>query len=295
MIVYLYNYFSKNKHWSATFINLLKTFLDIFTRNGIICKYLTDDDTPNENDILIAISGIINNNNNNINVYKCKIIIVNSESISNTKKSNHYTKLYINNPNINILEIWDYSKRNVNNLKKIISIPCYYVPITYDHCFEQIFDFNDNIKKDIDIAFYGEITGEDNRRLILLNKLKEKYNIWYGNTENKDILTNILNRSKIVIIIHFYKNDLCIDYYRLYSLISNKVFVIHEMPSSDQIDNNMNKLLFVEYDKIIETCDKYLSMTQKNRNRIVTSIYRWWKTEHKFVDKIPKTIFNLTK
>ena len=49
------------------------------------------------------------------------------------------------------------------------------------------------------------------------------------------------------------------------------------------------------YNNFVKTCDKYLAMTQYQRDKITEDTYQWWKTKHKFVDKIPKTIFNLTK
>jgi len=198
---------------------------------------------------------------------------------------------YIDNPNI--IEVWDYSKKNMNEYKKHIQIPCYYVPITYHPSFENIYNFTPNTPKDIDLAFFGCVRA--GRRQIMIDLLKKKFNVWSGSVAGNNRLSKILNRSKIVIIIHFYEDDLCIDYYRLFSLISNKIFTIHEMPSDDQMDNSMNKLIFAKYDKFVETCEYYLSMTQEQRDKISEDTYQWWKINNKLTDKIPKTIFNINK
>ena len=270
-----------------TFNNFNNALFNIFKRNNIDCQYLSNNILTHK-DILIAISAMYLSNDN-IKKSNCKIIIINSEKVM--INSNSYIEKYINNPKV--IEIWDYQKKNIKNFKTITSIPCYYVPITYDPFFETIYNFDNKIKKDIDIAFFGST--KRGRRRIIVSELEKKYVVWWGNTSSNKELEHILNRSKIVIIIHYYQDDLCIDYHRLFSLISNKVFVINEKPTDDSMDNNMDKLIFASYNNFIKTCDKYLAMTQKERDKITEDTYQWWKTEHKFVDKIPKTIFNLTK
>lgn len=127
-----------------------------------------------------------------------------------------------------------------------------------------------------------------------MNPLKAlRYNIWVGCSTGNENLAKILNRSKIVIIVHYYEDDLCIDYYRLCSLISNKIFTIHEKPSDDQLDPKMNKLLFVDYDNLVDSCSKDLSLTQQERDDITLDIYEWWKKNHLFSNYIPKIPYSL--
>ena len=52
----------------------------------------------------------------------------------------------------------------------------------------------------------------------------------------------------------------------------------------------MNKILFVDYDNLFETCKKYLEMSQDDRNKITLDIYNWWKNIHPFEKYIPNIV-----
>ena len=290
-MLYLCFIFNKSKYWASPFINLINCLKDIFDKKNIECEILENSNKKlYTKDILIIISGIIHFIE--LSNYKDnKIIIINSESV-NVKKNESYLNKYINNPNV--IQIWDYSIKNINRLKELTNIPCYYVPITYDLYFEKIYDLLPGITKEIDICLYGCKGGHDSRRNKILNPLKALgYNIWVGSAIGNENLAKILNMSKIVIIVHYYEDDICIDYYRLCSLISNKIFTIHEKPSDDQWDPKMDKLLFEYYDNLVDSCSKYLSLTQQERDDIALDIYKWWKKNHLFSNYIPKIPYSL--
>ena len=65
------------------------------------------------------------------------------------------------------------------------------------------------------------------------------------------------------------------------------------MPSNDQIDPNMNKLIFSKYDNFVDTCVHYLSKTQEERDIIANDIYQWWKQNNNMDKYIPtKDVIN---
>ena len=171
-MIYIYNNYDTNKYWSPPFNNFLEGLNILFKEKNIFCNYLNNN-IPVKNDIIIAISATLIKINEFSQKYNCKLIIINSESIalqSNSneiEKSQKYLNNYINNPNL--IEIWDYSLKNINKFKTITSIPCYNVPITYLPSFENI--YNNKIKKIYDIFLFG---GMSQRRIKIINKLKKK-------------------------------------------------------------------------------------------------------------------------
>lgn len=283
-MIYLYNIYDMTKYWAPPFNNLLYGLSIFFKEKNILCDYLNNN-VPVKNDIVIVISGVIPSEFSQ--KYNCKLIIINSESIalkSTLKYFNRSQKClnsYINNPNL--VEIWDYSLKNVNQFKPITSIPCYYVPITYLPSFENI--FNNKRDKIYDIFLFG---GMSQRRKKIIDELKKKgLNVLAKTCNRHTEFIDMVNKTKIVLIIHHYEDDLCIDYYRLFSLISSKIFTISEMPTNDQMDVTMNRLIFSDYNSLINTCVHYLNKTQKNRDKISEDLYNWWKTTHHMNKYIP--------
>ncbi len=289
-MIYLYNKYDFHKYWAPPFNNLLDGLKIYFNKKKILCEYVNNK-IPSENDLIIAISSTINTNLlKEMTINNCKLIVLNSECVNlsnnktNIQKSKDYMNRYINYSNL--IQIWDYSLKNINFLKKITSVPCYYVPITYLPSFENI--YNNNTKKEYDILLFG--CTSDRRASIRHNLIKKGFKVKFGTWNDSNILKDYVNKVKIVIIIHYYEDDLCIDYYRLYSLISSKIFTISEMPSNDQIDPNMNKLIFSKYDNFVDTCCHYLSKTQKERDEISNNIYNWWKDKHPITKYMPPLV-----
>ena len=126
------------------------------------------------------------------------------------------------------------------------------------------------------------------RRLNILNILKQKYNVvilssFSGENENKEIC-NIIKRSKIVLnILHDDYNSI-FDYYRNSFLVSNKVLLISEKPQN--IDTNLeiylrdidSNLIIPEYNKMIETVEYYLNnYNEEFINNLIDKQYKWFK------------------
>lgn len=163
-----------------------------------------------------------------------KIIIYQFEQIYN-----NFSEWY--NPNSNILhikkrtehlngwfknvdEIWDYDVNNLVFLKKMGFNNVKHVPLKYANSLKRI---NNDYDKDIDVLFYGQVKGCDRRREII-RKIQEKHNIVivpYGTTGDK--LYNYVDRSKIVLNIHFYEGVIQ-EQVRIFELIINDKCVLSE-------------------------------------------------------------------
>jgi hypothetical protein len=93
-------------------------------------------------------------------------------------------------------EVWDYDEKNIHVLKMIR-------PDIKLHILKPYKDWSkyDNVKKDIDILFYGSI---NEHRSNILSKLKEKYNVSIIRTWDGNILDSYISRSKILLNIHYY-------------------------------------------------------------------------------------------
>ena len=243
-----------------------------------------NDKILNENDLLLIFQPYFGDNRSFfLFEISCKIILINSESI--------YVRGYIKDDitNENIVEIWDYTNKNIDILKQIKS-NIHYIPITYHSSFET--NYNNILSKkqmsfikNIDFLIYGSI---NDRRQKIISELKTLgYNVITLETLDIGELIETIERTKIVIAIRYYSMDLSIDYYRLYLLISNKVFVIHETPEDKFLDKDFDKLIFSDYDNFIADCVKYINMSQESRNQIANSQYNWWKKKHPFKNKIP--------
>ena len=181
---------------------------------------------------------------------------------SGVPNTNWFTSLYFKLLN-GAIEVWDYSVRNVNNLKKHITVPLVYVPLRYmKHltCDERLVT-----KKDIDILFMGAM---NKRRQELLDKLRDNglnvyladnYSLW-GEERN-----NIVKRSKILLNVHYYENAILETARLSYVLSLGECLVVSE-PSADKLlDKEYSK--FVDFgsnvEEIVKKCRKILEMSEE--------------------------------
>ena len=78
------------------------------------------------------------------------------------------------------------------------------------------------------------------------------YNIW---NEKRDYL---VDRSKIVLNIHYYENSI-LETTRISYLLANKAFVISESGRDKILNNQMEGLIiFSSYNNLVDTCSNYL-------------------------------------
>lgn len=276
-MLYIYSKFNKSAYWANPFIMISGCLVHIFKEKGIQCKITDDASQITSNDIVFLFSGPDHGYLGAPELHNKKIIYINSESI----QSRPHVIEDCNNDNI--VQVWDYSLKNITALRPILKNPnkIQFVPIVYHKYFEIAYNIHKNkknVNKDIDFCLFG---GVGKRRRVILDELQQAgHNVWFGGTSNISELVKIIQRSKIVIIIHYYEFDLCIDFYRLHLLLSNKIFTIHETPSKDQQHPSFNKIIYSDYDKFVSTCKKYIKVSQSKRDEISNEIYNWWKTEH---------------
>jgi hypothetical protein len=225
--------------------------------------------------------------------YNSKKIIINTEYYENFNILKYFD--FINNkPNFYLFE---YNILNINYIKNTNkNINYNFIPLCYDSFLEDY--YNSRIvkknynEKDIDILFFGSI---NKRREKILNNLKRKYKLAiykkYSNNSNTE-LCNLIERSKIVLNIMYYDNNIIFDYYRNSFILSTRTLLITEKSSSKDynIEDGLleleNNIINVKYDKIIETVDKYLKNTSEEEyNKLIDTQYNAFKN-YKMDDKI---------
>ena len=125
----------------------------------------------------------------------------------------------------NAVSVWDYSIKNIQNLKQYGIRGVEYVPFAYMLCLDNISRVPES-EKDIDVLFYGS---SSIRRENIMTKLKEKgLKIYFGgNNLWGEKRNQLISRSKIVLNIHYYKEPI-LETTRLSHLITNQSFVISE-------------------------------------------------------------------
>jgi len=268
---------------------------------NISIEYIYDFQSLQNNTDTIIICNITSINDELLDIlekYNSKKIIINTEYYENFNISKYFD--FINNkPNFYLLE---YNILNINYLKNTNkNIDYQFIPLCYSSFLEDYYNSRivkkTFIEKDIDILFLGKL---NRRRKNIINPLTQKYKIVTkynfddkGNTE----LCNLIERSKIVLNIMYYDNNIIFDYYRNSFILSTKTLLITEKSSSKDyiIEDGLleleNNIINVEYDKIIETVDKYLKNTSEEEyNKLIDTQYNAFKN-YKMDDKIT-TFFN---
>ena len=266
---------------------------------NISIEYIYDFQSLQNNTDTIIICNITSINDELLDIfekYNSKKIIINTEYYENFNISKYFD--FINNkPNFYLFE---YNILNINYIKNTNkNIDYHFIPLCYDSFLEDY--YNSRIvkknynEKDIDILFFGSI---NKRREKILNSLKRKYKLAiykkYSNNSNTE-LCNLIERSKIVLNIMYYDNNIIFDYYRNSFILSTRTLLITEKSSSkdyiieDGLIELENNVINVEYDKIIETVDYYLkNSSEEEYNKLIDTQYNAFKN-YKMDDKI--TIF----
>lgn len=271
-------YVKNNKYWDFAFYRFVKCLEYIITKYKqvqIIDKY--NNDINIDEDIIIYFNKYENNNIEIFEKVKKKILIL-SEPLY-IEKNKHIIE-YINNNKF--LMILNYNK---NNNKFIKNHNIVYTPLLYCNWLEKV--YNDSIKywkhnKDIDILFFGEVTKRRRKLKYKLQKQNIK-KIIFKNFNNYTELIKNINRTKIVLVLYAYDDvyDKKIDTYRINLLLSNKIFFIHEKIINDY-DIFKDNIIFSKYDNIVNTCLKYLKLTQQEREALAIKTYNWIKKNYPF-------------
>ena len=263
---------------------------------NISIEYIYDFQSLQNNTDTIIICNIYSINDNLLNIlstYDSKKILINTEYYENLNVSKYFD--FINNkPNFYVFE---YNILNINYLKNTNkNIDYQFIPLCYSSFLEDYYNSRivkkTFIEKDIDILFLGKL---NRRRKNIINPLTQKYKIVTkynfddkGNTE----LCNLIERSKIVLNVLFYKSNIIFDYYRNSFILSTRTLLITEKSTSkdynveDGLLELENNIINVEYDKIIETVNNYMNnMTEEKYNKLVDTQHNAFKN-YKIDDKI---------
>ena len=244
----------------------------------------------NEDDIIILHTGLLGRAFNYKDIFdklNCKFIIYNSESVYEERWKWH--KQIINHSKL--FMIWDYEYENINYLKLSFN-NCFFVPPSYNVLLENMIPKNNN--KDIDILFFG---GINFRRKQIRNKLRastKDLKIHFRQFENWNEQKPYIARAKIVIVVHFYEEDMPIDYYRINSLIANKIFIIHEDVQDIEKSQELYKELIIsKYENISNTCIEWLNKTQEERDNHCNKLYDFFKNKCSLTNFIPKQLLDI--
>lgn len=239
----------------------------------------------NKEDIIIFDSYIYFKKYKNVKliINKCKIIVINLEPIFLNKWDELFKKL------CNVQHIIDYSIKNKTKFNKF-NKKCTYMPMSYHPLFEQMYNSNiNNVKKDIDVLFYG---GQTKRRKIILNKLKNKCNLVIQNSKNPREQDLLLQRTKLIFVVFAEDNSCEFDFCRSSYVISNKIALIHEeIADCENIDNIRDGIIFEKYENIAE---KILNILNNNNYEdIANKQYNYYKNNwhiNKFNNDFKKII-----
>lgn len=141
--------------------------------------------------------------------------------------------------------ILDYSLKNIDFLKKnnINKERIFYAKLSPLPC------INFNIENKIqDILFYGDTSCK--RRKEILNKLKNKYNIKVVDNSFHNDIINELNKSKIILNIHYYEGAM-LETTRICEALSHGCMVISERGVNNEEYPELEELVdFVNADDI---------------------------------------------
>lgn len=281
---YIFGPVNISSYWHHGFYIFANSISNILKENNINNTIIDKiPDNLDKNDVILMFQPYFKFFKEEINA---KIIFINSEAI------NIRSRIIDEISKNNIKMIWEYTLKNIEILKTKTNKEIHFIPPLYNIFAEQHFN-KQNCEKDIDFLFYG---GMNNRREFIINKLKEKYNVVVHKSTRYQNLYNLLYRTKIVIILFYYPNNSPIDFYRLSFPISNKIFVIHEDIQEEEKENKIkfNKIIFSKYDEFIDTCEKYINLSQSERDEIANETYKWFKMNHSLEKYIPiQSITNL--
>jgi len=167
----------------------------------------------------------------------------------------HLDSPWMSQSYLNILRsypVWDYSYRNIQELKKWGVNNVRYCGIGYEPELTKIPQF----EEDIDVLLYGSL---NDRRMEILKELKNNgLNIIglfgvYGKKRDRYIA-----RSKVILNIHYYEARV-FEIVRVSYLLANKKFVISELGHDNDLEKPFAKgMVFSTYEELVEKCIEYL-------------------------------------
>lgn len=192
-------------------------------------------------------------------------IVYNFEQFTTDKIWNDSYYNFLNNSIINI----DYSINNIVKLhqKKISS---YFLPFYSLN----LFKYQNNIKKDIDILFLGNINQRRKNFLNKLNGLNIKIinNIFFNDT------LELFARSKILLNIHYYEGNSILEVTRIIPALENNCIIVSEISNDIYYNKIYNDIIYLtDYNNILNDitnilCNYKMYFDQLNKKNITNQI-----------------------
>ena len=262
---------------------------------NIIVEYVYKFELLNNNSKTIIITNLNSIDEsilNTLSSYNSIKILINTEYYENFSTSK-YLEFINNKPKFYLFE---YNILNINYLKNSKkNISYHFIPLCYNKYLEEFYSTQVVKKKfaekDIDILFLGTL---NNRRKNIINNLQTKYNVstryLFGENRNTE-LCELIERSKIVLNVLYYHQNIVFDYYRNSFILSTRTLLITEksINKNYNIEDGLlqleNNIINVEYDKLIETVDKYMKVSEVEYNKLV-DIQNNSLKQYKMDDKI---------
>lgn len=176
------------------------------------------------------------------------MVIYNSEQISDEwlKRNPPYAK-YLDVLK-NASEVWDYSRNNIEELKKH-GVIARLVEIGY---MPSMTKKRPPVKLSTDILFYGSTSSE--RRMEILSDLKSKCKIEIAYGVYGDELDEMINRSKIVLNMHFYAAGI-FEVFRCSYLMANRKCIVSEIGNDKQLEEKYySSIMFADYEHLVKRC-----------------------------------------
>ena len=210
-----------------------------------------------------------------------KIYVYNTEDIRNSEKWRNYLIDFLNNTAYCVM---DFSKQRLDmltNANRFQVCPGYHA---YLENFKQELSPIVN-EKVFDVVLYG---GLNSRRLNIKSQLqssnlrvKFKNNYVNHNMQLKDTLS-----SKIILDTYYY-GPTGIDFFRCSFLASNKIFFIHETPSSEDSDEDfLSTVVHAKYEDLHDKCIEWLEKSQEERDSKALEVYNLFKTKYNLKNQL---------
>ena len=235
-------------------------------QKGIDVTITNNIDTTKVNIIFGANLCVYNNNYEWTKIFPKNTIIVNLEQLAAGAWS-HDKYLTL----LKRFKIWDYSDSNIEWLKRngidnVSKMTIGYSPALSIKIEQVVLTEIGTGKKDVDVLFYGAL---NSRRMKILNNLllQEGLLLFYSDKLEGIKRDIMISRAKIVINIHFYPKNV-FEIVRVSHLLSNKSFVISEIPDSkEEYEYWKDAVIFSKYDDIVDNVMKYIK-DEEARNTI---------------------------
>jgi hypothetical protein len=150
-------------------------------------------------------------------------------------------------------EVWDYSKLNIAELKKL-GVIAKHCPLGYSPCLERIRP--NEVEQDIDVLFYGSI---NERRKAVLLELHNKCKLQCAFGVHGQPILDLIARSKIIVNIHFYESAIH-EITRTSYLMANKKFIVSEIGNDEDLEKPYTGgIAFSKYEDLVDTVMYYLA------------------------------------